>query len=132
MAHHIAGALIVCADHHPIWTFEIIDRGPLAQKFRVRDHSKLRVGTALADQALDLIAGADGDGRFGDNDRKALDQVGDLLGCGIDIGQVRMAVAPARRGPHGDEHGICPAHGSGGVGREEQPFFAYIGLNKRL
>ena len=60
----------------------------------------------LADQALDLIACANGDGRFGDNDRKALDQVGDLLGGGIDIGQVRMAIAPARRGAHGDEQDV--------------------------
>ena len=43
-----------------------------------------------------------------------------------------MAIAPARRGAHRDEYRIGSAHSGGGIGREEQPLFAHIGLDQRL
>jgi hypothetical protein len=42
--------------------FEIVDSGPFAQKFRVRYHDHIGVRPLLADDKLDLIAGADGHG----------------------------------------------------------------------
>ena len=49
----------------------------------------------LADDALDLVAGADRDGRFGDDNGEIAQRGGNLAGGGVDVGQIGMAVTAA-------------------------------------
>jgi hypothetical protein len=62
------------------------DRRAFAQELGVGDHRELGVGPGLADDRLDLVAGADRHGRLGDDHGEAVDQAGDLLGGGVDVG----------------------------------------------
>jgi len=57
--------------HDAIRELEIADRRALAQKFGIRGDHHVGGGIGFADQALDLIAGADRHGRFGDDDGEA-------------------------------------------------------------
>ena len=66
--------------------------------------SAVRIG--LADDPLDLVAGADRHGRFGDDDGKAVQRGGDLARGRVHVGEVRMAVAAPRRRADRDEHRI--------------------------
>jgi hypothetical protein len=106
LAHHRLGALVLGADDHAVGTLEVLDGGAFAQELGVGDHGELGVGAAALDDRLDLVAGADRHGRLGDDDGEAVDQAGDLLGRGVDIGQVGVAVAATGRGAHGDEHRV--------------------------
>ena len=51
-----------------------------------------------------LVACADRHGRFVDDDRKALQRFRDGLGGGVDVRQVRVAVASARRRAYANEN----------------------------
>ena len=68
---HGAGARIFGADHDAIGMLEILDRGALAQEFGIGDDLDLGIGTLLAQDMLDLVAGADRHRGFGDHDRAA-------------------------------------------------------------
>ena len=60
--HHLAGALVLCADHNAIGPFEIVDRSSLAQKFGVGDDRDVDAWIFQANQALDFVACPDGHG----------------------------------------------------------------------
>ena len=68
-----------------------LDRRAFAQEFRVGDDGELGVGPRLADDALDLVAGADRHGRFGDDDGEAVDR----------LRRSRARRHRRRTGPHG-------------------------------
>jgi hypothetical protein len=70
--------------------------------------------------ALDLVAGAHRHGGLGDDHGEAVQQPGDLLGGGIDVGEVGVAVAAPRGRAHGDEHRVGLLDRLGGLGVEEQ------------
>ena len=104
LAHQRAGARVGRADHDAVGALEIADRRALAQEFGVGDDDEIGVGTRFADDALDLVAGADRHGRFGDDHGEAVDRRGDLARGGIDVGEVGVAVAAPRRRADRDEH----------------------------
>ena len=110
LGHHGARACVLGADDDAVRPLEIADRRTLAQEFGIGDDREFRVRPRLAHDALDLIAGADRHGRFGDHDGVAVERVGDLARCLIDIGEVGMAVAAARWRPDRDEDRIRLAH----------------------
>ena len=56
--HHRAGLLGIAAHHHPVRTAKILQRRAFAQKLRIGSHVELGIGTLLADDLLDLAAGA--------------------------------------------------------------------------
>ncbi|MDF9864737.1 hypothetical protein M2437_003719 [Methylorubrum pseudosasae] len=126
LLHHGGGAVVLGADDDAVRPLEIADGGALAQKFGVRGDADIDVGAGLANDALDLVAGADGHGRFGDDHGVAGQRLGDLAGCGIDVGQVGKAVAAAGRGADGDEHGLRLRHGGLEVGGEGEAFGPHI------
>jgi hypothetical protein len=64
---------------------EVLDGGAFAQEFRVRHHRELRIGARFADDPLDLVAGADRHGRFGDHHGEAGERGGDLAGGVEDV-----------------------------------------------
>ena len=62
--------LATAADDDAVGPLEVADRGALAQELGVRDDVDLQIGPRLAADALDLVAGADRDGRLGDDDER--------------------------------------------------------------
>ena len=78
LAHHPARPLVLGADHDAVRPLEVLDRRALAQEFRIRHHREIGVGAELADDRLDLVVGADRDGRFGHDDREAIHLARDL------------------------------------------------------
>ena len=108
---------------------EILDRGALAQKFRVRHYLDVGVAALVAQDALDLVAGSNGDGRFCDHHRGGGQQRRDLAHRVIDETQIGMAVAAARRRADRDEHRLGGGDG-GGVDGEAQALLTDIGLDQ--
>ena len=106
VAEHLAPALVRGADHDAVGEFEIADRGALAQEFRIGGDHDVGGRIGLADDALDLVAGADRHGRLGHDDGEAFQRGGDLARSGVDIGEVGMAVAAPRRRADRDEDRI--------------------------
>ena len=106
LAHHLARALVVGADHDAVGELEVADRRALAQEFRIGDDRDVGRRLGLADDPLDLVAGADRHGRFGDDHGEAVERGGDLARGGVDIGEVGMAVAAPRRRADRDEHRV--------------------------
>ena len=80
--------------------------------------SKSASGRAARMMRLDLVAGADRNRRFGDDDGEAVHRRGDLARRCMDIGQIGMAIAAPRRRSDGDEHRVCLVHRGGQIGRE--------------
>ena len=126
---HLARARIVGADHDAVGMLEILDRGAFAQEFRIGDDLDLGVGALVAQDSLDLVAGADRHGRFGDDHRGRGKQRRDLAHRLIDEAQIGMAVAAARRRADRDEHGVGFADARGVAG-EFEPALAHIGLDQ--
>ena len=96
---HRARPRVVGADHDAVRMLEVLDGGALAQEFRIGDYLHLRVGTLLAQDALDLVAGADRHGRLGDHDRRARQQRGNLAHRLEHKAQIGVTVAAPRRVP---------------------------------
>ena len=105
---------------------EIADRGALAQEFRIGDDDEIGVGPRLADDPLDLVAGADRHRRFGDDHREPVHRARDLARGGIDIGEVRMAVAAPRGRADRDEHRVRVLDRRRDVLAEEQALLADV------
>jgi hypothetical protein len=97
-AHDLRSAFVLRADDDAVRPLEVGD-GAFAQEFRVGDDGEVRFRAGLADEALDLIAGADRHRPFGDDDRIAGERPGDVARCLIDIGKIGVAVAAPRRVP---------------------------------
>src|SRR3546814_8362216 len=89
-----------------------------AYEMRISDWSSDVCSSDLADDPLDLVAGADGNGRFGHDHGEAIECSGDLARCVVDIGQVGVAIAAAAGSADGDEHDVGSAHGFGRLGGE--------------
>ena len=123
----VAGALGLGADDDPVGTTEILDGRAFAQEFRIGGDVELGLGTDLADDVLDLLAGADGNGRFRDDHRIVGERTRDFLGGAEHEAQIGMAVAATAGRADGDEDGVGLRHGRGEVGRERKPSRARIG-----
>ena len=122
LAHDVAGALVLGADDDPVGTLEILDRGAFAQEFGVGDDRDVASGARLADDPLDLVAGADRHGRLGDDHGAGPDERCAISrGRAEDVGQVGMAVAAARRRADGDEDRLGARDRLGQIGGEGQP-----------
>ena len=75
----------VGADDDAVGMLEVLNRGAFAQEFRIGHDREFGIGPRLADNALDLVAGADRHGRFGDHDGEAIERPRDLARGGINI-----------------------------------------------
>ncbi len=82
-AHHPASALVLDPDDHAVGTLEVLDRRALAQEFRVRHHGEGAFGRMLGDDALDVVACADWNGRLHHDDGEVLDNLADGAGGGM-------------------------------------------------
>ena len=106
---------------------EVADGGAFAQELRVGHDRNVGVRPSFADDALDLVAGADRHRRLGDHHGKAVERGGDLARGVIDEAQIGVAVAAARRRADRDEHRVGVFHRRRRVGGEFQPPGARIG-----
>ena len=84
----------VAADDDAVRMLEVGNGGSLAQKLGVGRDSELSTRAALGDDALHLVAGADGHRRLGDDHLVAVEHRGDVLGGLEHVGEIGMAVAP--------------------------------------
>src|SRR6185312_10985164 len=73
------GALVAAPDHHAIGLHEVVEGVAFLEELGVGGDGEL-VLRLLADDRLDLVAGAHGDGRLGDHHRPAGQRVGDVSG----------------------------------------------------
>ena len=118
---HVAGAVGLGADDHPVGPHEIADRAAFAQEFRVRRDVEIELRTGVADDPLDRAPGADRHGALGHHDRVALEGGRDVAGGGVDVAEVGMAVAAARRRADRDEHRFRTADGVLQIVAEAEP-----------
>ena len=130
LRHHLPRARIVAADHDTIGMLEVADGGALAQEFRIGHHRAVGVGPRFADDALDLVAGADRHGGLGDDHGEAVERGGDFARGFMNEGQVCVAVAAARGRADGDEHRVGGFDRAGEIVAEFQPPGARIGGNQ--
>ena len=117
-AHHLPRAFGLGADHHAIGAHEVADRIALAQEFGVGGDVEIKIRARRADDLRDAPAGADGHGGFRHDHGVAGQRAGDLFGGGVDVAQVGVAVAAARRRADGDEHRLHVAQGGAQVAGE--------------
>jgi hypothetical protein len=127
LVHDDARAVAVAADDHAVGAAEVLNGGPFAQEFGIGRHVEIDVGADAADDLLDLAAGADGDGRLGDDDGVALERGGDLFGGGIDIGEIGVAVAAPAGCADRDEDCMGALHGVGNIGLKGEAAGAAVG-----
>jgi hypothetical protein len=78
--HDLARALIIGANHYSIGMLEVLDGHSFAQEFRVRDDCNVSIGSSVMNYASDLVAGAHGDRRFGDDHGEAVNRRRNLSG----------------------------------------------------
>ena len=91
----ISALIVVGADHDAVGPAEIVDRGALAQKFGIGDNGEFQIRVCLANDALNFVACAHRNGGLRHNNRTRINCARQFFGCGIDIAQVRMAIAAA-------------------------------------
>jgi hypothetical protein len=120
-------ARIIAADHDAVGMLEILDGGAFAQEFQIGHHREFRLRLCFANDALDLIAGADRHGRLGDHHRGAAERGRDLARGVIDEAQIGMAIAAPRRRTDRDEHRVGAFDRAGQIVGEFQPTGARIG-----
>ena len=120
------------ADHDAVGKLEIADRSALAQKFRIGCDDDIGRRIGFADQPLDLVAGADRHGRFGDYHGKTGKRCGDLARGGIDVTQIGMTIAAPRRRSDRDEYGIGLGDRLLEISGEIEPLCLDVGRHQRI
>ena len=120
LAKHLAGAVALHADDDAVGAHEVGDGAAFAEEFRVRGDIDFEVGADAGEDFADAAAGADGDGRFGDDDGGGREMLGDLFDGGEHVGEVGVAVAAAGGRADGDEDGVHAGDGGGDVVAEGQ------------
>ena len=99
---------------------EVADRVALAQEFGVGGDVEIEVRPRGANNLGDAPAGADGHRGFRHDHRVAGQDSGHLLGGGVDVCKVGVAVAAAGRGADGDEDCLGAVQRGGKVAGEGQ------------
>ncbi len=92
--HTFFSAQLLYADDDAIWTLEFVNRSAFAQVFPILDDRKIHPRIGLENDALDFSVVADRHSRLIDDDGEAIERTGDCFGGGVDIGEIRMAIAP--------------------------------------
>src|SRR5262249_38886586 len=106
--------------------FEVLNSGSFAQEFWVGHDGEISIGSGFANDAVDLIAGADGYGRFCDNRSKAIKCRGYFFRSCVDMGTIRMSIAAARGCADRDENRLGCAQGGGQLRRKGETALAGV------
>ena len=126
LAHHVLGAGVLGADHDAVGPHEVGDGRALAQELGVRHDGEVGIRAQLADDAGDLVAGADRHRRLGDDQLVAVEVGGDLARRLVDVAEVGEAVGGARGRADGDEDGVGCLGRRGELGGEGQPVCGHV------
>ena len=132
LGHDVLRTLVLDADDNAVGMLEIMNGGAFPQEFRVGHHRELSVGAQIANDALDLVTGADRDGRLGDDDREGFQPRGDLAGRPVNIRQVGMSVAAPGRRADRNEHGGSAVQSVGQARGERQPPLPHVRCHELL
>ena len=127
--HHRARRFIVAADDDAVRMLEIVDGRAFAQELRVGHDLHVGFRPHFAQDALDLVAGADRHRRFRHHHRRGRQERRDLAHRAIDVAQIGVTVAAARRRADCDEHRIRLVDAVG-PGRKRQPLLRHIGRHE--
>src|SRR5947208_4068917 len=107
--------------YNPVRMLEVVDCRTFAKKLGIGHNGKISSRIDLADDAFNLVAGANGNRRFGNYHAKTRQRGGNLTGRSIDEAKISVTVATTRRRAYGDEDGIGRSYGLGKVGRKGEP-----------
>ena len=88
--------------------------------------------SGVGDDPLDFVAGADRDGRFGDNHSVIGEIFAHFLRHGIDERQIRVSIAPAARRADSDEDRIGVLDSFGKRRREAEASGLHIAFDQRI
>ena len=130
--HDVARAFIFAADDDAVGALEVANRRAFAEEFGVGNDGDMLATRHFGDDALDLVTRADGNGRFGHDDTVVRQLLTNLLGGGIDIAEVGMAVTAPRRGANRDEDGVDAINALGKVGGEAEATGGDVGGDERF
>ncbi len=122
----------MATDDDAVGPLEVVDRGAFAQEFGVGHDGEFRIRVVLAQDPLDFIAGANRDGRLGDDDGKAADRSRNFGSSGEDVTEIGMAIAAPRRRADRDEHRLGTLDALGQIGGERQAAALDVGFDQRL
>jgi hypothetical protein len=111
LLHQLDRFVVGGADDHAVRLHEVFDRGAFAE--------------GLLDDLFDHAAGADRNGRLGDDQLRAVHVLGDRAGDLFDVAEVGGAIGLGR-GADGDEDRTGGGDGAGEVGREAEAAFAGV------
>ena len=103
LRHDLARAVVLGPDDHSVGPLEIFDRGAFAKELGIGDDGERTFWHALGDDAFDLVAGADGDGRFNHDNGKVLNNLGDIASRVVNEAHVGRPDLRHRRRADGDE-----------------------------
>ena len=113
------------ADDDAVGLHEVFDGRAFAQELGVGDDRGLVARAVRVDDLLDHPAGADRNGRLGDDELRPVHVLGDRVRDFFDVAEVGRAVRLRRRAD-GDEDGARGADGFVEVGGEAQPALADV------
>ena len=136
LGHHFAAEIVLRPDHDPVGALEVADGCAFAQEFGIGNdghlQSALRHGGAVRKDALDLVARADRHGRLGHHDGVVGQRVTDFARDCVDVGEVRMAVAPAAGRAHCNEDGGSALDAFSKIGGEREAARLHIAFDQRI
>ena len=101
-----AGPRVIVTDDDAVGMLEILYSGAFTKELRVRDDLQTGVRPPLEQDALNLVAGPDWHGRFGNNDGVCGKEWRDLAYGVINEARIGIAVAAARWCADCDEHDL--------------------------
>ena len=108
LREELSCALALNAHHNSVGRHKILHGSALLQEFGIRRHIELHIHTPslqlLADGLLGASGRTDGNGRFDDEERIALDEPSHLAGYGHHLTQVGRAILVGRRTHGGEDH----------------------------
>ncbi len=128
--HQFARALVVEADEHAVGMHEVLDGRALAQELRVRAHGEIGIRTQRAQPALDLAARSHRHRRLGDDDGEAVEMRRHLLDRGVDVGEIRVAVAAAHGRADGEQNDVGRCAQPPQIVGEEQTLGLHVALDE--
>ncbi len=111
LAHDLRRPLAFDSNHDAVGIEKICNRGPFAQKFRIRSHiEQRRVGPVPHNDGANPVAGIHRNRAFFDHHLVLVDAAGDFPRHGLHIRQIGVA-AFGRRCSDGDEYYLTRARG---------------------
>src|SRR4029078_7888130 len=128
-AHELSRARIDCTNDDTVGKLKVADSGASAEEFGIGHDRTVGVGPGFAYDALDLIAGADGNRRLCYNDGKSIEGARNVARGLLVKAQIREPVAAARRRTDRNEYCVGFGYRSAEFRREFKATGARVDSN---